>query len=163
MSLTVVSQDSTDSHGSGDSPSEDIFLDSGREFIRHPAQVPIKVSSDKNPNQMNLRLHNVSAGGLSFESPNPFSEGAVVTIKIPTRPVFQVHAVVQWCKALKECFELGVKFLDQGDAYRVRMVEQVCYIEEYRLKKQAERGKRMTRNQASLEWIRQHGGRFPRT
>ena len=133
-----------------------------RAFIRHPTKVPIKVESEKSPEQLNLKLSNVSMGGLSFCSPNEFHEGTVVKIKIPTKPVFKVHAIVQWCKRVKECFELGVRFLDQDDAFRVRMVEQVCHIEEYRQQAMADSGRRMTRNRASLEWINKHGGSFPR-
>lgn len=133
----------------------------GRAFIRHPAQVPIRVSSNKSRQQLNLLLNNVSTGGLSFHSPDPFNEGTPVQISIPTKPVFQVHAIVQWCQPDKAGYELGVKFLDHADAYRVRMVEQVCHIEDYRLRKQVERGKRVSRNQASREWIAQHGGSFP--
>lgn len=172
MSLTVVSgsnaEESKASHQKlcAISPKQDDsdafqMLVRGRAFIRHPAHVPIKVSSKKSQKQLNLQLSNVSAGGLSFHSPNRFNEGAVVNISIPTRPVFQVHAIVQWCKPIDEGFELGVKFLDHEDAFRVRMVEQVCHIEDYRLRKQSECGKRVTRNRASREWIARHGGSFP--
>lgn len=134
-----------------------------REFIRHPAQVPIKVASEKTPEQLNLKLNNVSAGGLSFESPQRFSEGTVVKIRIPsTKPVFRVHAIVEWCRGLKDVFELGVRFLDQDDAFRVRMVEQVCHIEQYRKSLQETEGRRISRNRASYEWIAKNGGTFPR-
>lgn len=132
-----------------------------RAYIRHPVQMPISVSSDASTDQLNLQLSNVSEGGLSFQSPDSYQTGTVVKIKIPTKPVFKVHAIVQWCRKLKESFELGVRFLDRSDAFRVRMVEQVCHIEQYRLTKQREKGKRMTRNQASQEWISENGGQFP--
>lgn len=134
-----------------------------REFIRHPSAIPLEVAPQSAQEQLNLRLNNVSLGGLSFDSPVELDEGSVIKIKIPSfKPVFKVDAIVQWCKQIKDHFELGVKFLDQDDAFRVRMIEQVCHIEEYRKDAQKKRGKRMTRNQASIEWIEKYGRDFPR-
>ncbi len=132
-----------------------------REYIRHPACMPIDVKCSSSLAQLNLQLNNVSEGGLSFVSPNAFHRGSVVDIKIPVRPVFRVHAVVQWCRAVSEGFELGVEFLDRDDAYRVRMVQQVCRIEMYRDELQLRSGKRVSREQASKEWIAKYAESFP--
>ena len=134
-----------------------------REYIRHPANIPIKVMSRQSPKQLNFELNNVSEGGLSFRSPKPYSIGSIVTIKIDSlKPVFKVMGVVQWCRmATGSSYEMGVKFLDQQDAYRVRMVEQICHIEEYRQQQAQESGRRMTKNEASFEWIEQFGSDFP--
>lgn len=133
-----------------------------RDYIRHPTSIPLEVQSQGAPEQMHLQLNNVSAGGLAFSSPVAFHPGALVKLKIrAVKPVFKVHAIVQWCRGMGEMFELGVQFLDQDDAFRVRMVEQVCHIEEYRRRLQKQLGRRISKNQASLEWIERHGPRFP--
>ncbi len=132
-----------------------------REFIRHPSSIPLDVKPRAAQEQMSLKLNNISVGGLSFDSPVPFNDGAVVNIRISLKPVFRVNAIVQWCKRVDDHFELGVRFLDQEDAYRVRMVEQICHIEEYRHDRMRKTGKRLSRNKASLEWIAKHGQRFP--
>lgn len=134
----------------------------GRDYIRHPARMPIEVKCSSSLAQLNLQLNNVSEGGLSFVSPNAFHRGSVVDIKIPVRPVFRVHGVVQWCRALTEGFELGVEFLDRDDAYRVRMVQQVCRIEMYRQELQLRSGKRVSKERASKEWIEKYAESFPK-
>lgn len=134
-----------------------------REFIRHPSSIPLEVSPHAAREQLNLKLNNVSQGGLSFDSPVEFHQGTLIKIKIRSvTPVFQVNAVVLWCEESEDHYELGVRFLDQDDAFRVRMIEQVCHIEEYRKKKQRQLGKRITKNKASLEWIEKFGTNFPR-
>ncbi len=133
-----------------------------RDYIRHPTSVPLEVRSHGAPEQMSLQISNVSVGGLAFNSPIEFSPGSLIRLKIrAVKPVFKVHAIVQWCRRLDEGFELGVQFLDQDDAFRVRMVEQVCHIEEYRRQVQAQQGRRLTRNEASQEWIERHAKHFP--
>jgi len=134
-----------------------------RDYIRHPSSIPLDVKPRAAQEQMNLnlKLNNISAGGLSFDSPVPFNEGAIVNIRIPVKPVFRVNAMVEWCKRKGSHYELGVRFLDQEDAYRARMVEQVCHIEQYRQETLRRTGRRLSRNKASLEWIQKHGPRFP--
>lgn len=135
-----------------------------REFIRHPTQIPIQVACDSAVDQMNLHLNNVSVGGLCFEAPLAFEPNSIVTIRIPfLKPIFKVQALVQWCKKVKDHFDMGVRFLDYEDAFRVRMVEQVCHIEQYRKELMKKEGKRITRNRASYEWIARHGSDFPST
>jgi len=133
-----------------------------REYIRHAAKVPLEVAPQSAREQLNLQVNNVSAGGLSFDSPIEFHTNAIIKIKIPSiKPVFKVSAVVQWCKRIKDHFELGVRFLDSNDAFRVRMVEQVCHIGQYREETIQRTGRRMTWNKASLEWIEKNGASFP--
>jgi len=133
-----------------------------REYIRHPSRVPLVIVPHSTREQLSLKLNNVSEGGLAFDSPIEFHVNAIVKIKIPSiKPVFKVDAVVQWCRELKGCFEMGVRFLDPEDAFKVRMVEQICHISEYRKETQKETGKRMAWNKASMEWIEKNGGSFP--
>ncbi len=56
---------------------------------------------------------------------------------------------------------MGVQFLDASDAFRVRMVEQVCAIEEYRRQQVEEEGRELSREEAAREWIATYGSRFP--
>jgi len=134
-----------------------------REYIRHHSKVPLEIAPHSTREQLNLQLNNISLGGLSFTSPIEFHTNTLIKIKISSvKPIFKVDAVVQWCQSQNDHFELGVKFLDNDDVFRVRMVEQVCHISQYRLEAQAESGKRMSWNKASSEWIEKNGGDFPR-
>ena len=56
---------------------------------------------------------------------------------------------------------VGAQFLAGQDAFRVRMVEQICYIRAYRRQVLAEEGRRLTPREAALEWVTRHAASFP--
>ncbi len=133
-----------------------------REYIRHPSSIPLDVKCQSSEQQLHLQLHDVSYGGLSFISPVELAVGAIIRLKIrAVRPIFKVNAVVQWCIERDHHYELGVEFLDKEDAFRVRMVEQVCHIEAYRQNAKKKSGRRLSKDQASIEWIEKHAPDFP--
>lgn len=132
-----------------------------RSYIRHLTSVPLEVKPYSMRQKLTLQLNNVSVGGLSFNSPTEFHPGDLVKIKIKeTKPVFYVDGVVQWCHQCEGFYELGVEFLGEEDAFRVRMMEQVCHIEHYR-QSQMKDGRHISKNDASREWIEKHGSEFP--
>jgi hypothetical protein len=131
-------------------------------YIRHVAHIPLEVEPYDAKHQVRLRLKNVSVGGLAFKSPEDIPAGTLVKIRISTiNPEFLVDGIVQWCKPSADDYEVGVEFLGEEDAFRVRMMEQVCHIEEY-LQKQLKLGRTLSINEASEEWIEKHGASFPR-
>ena len=98
-----------------------------RQFIRHPATVPIEVSATPEPALYEAR--NVSLGGLAFQAGQTMTPGGIVEVRIPSvRPPFAARARVVWCRPDAQGFELGIAFLEAADAFRARMVEQVCHI-----------------------------------
>ena len=46
-------------------------------------------------------------------------------------------------------------------AFAVRMIEQVCHIEQYRQQVSKKEGRELSRDGAALEWITQHAALFP--
>lgn len=133
-----------------------------RQFIRHPADIPIEVGAR---GQLAHAIHNtfnLSVGGLEFPCEREFEPGAVVEIRIPfVRPPFEAEARVAWCNAREGCFELGVEFLDHDDAFLVRMVEQVCHIENYKKEISRTEGRLLSSEEAAMEWINKYASRFP--
>jgi hypothetical protein len=133
-----------------------------RQFIRHPAEIPIEVRRDDRGAQGAPRTRNVSLGGLAFRSATRLEPGTVVEVEIPfVLPGFKTAARVVWCSASGDAFELGVEFLDAEDAFRARMVEQVCHIEEYRRAVQRDEGRVLTIEEAASEWIAKYASQFP--
>lgn len=133
-----------------------------RSYIRHPADIPIEVSAAGTSVRPVRHTFNVSVGGLAFESNFAFLPDAIVAIRIPgVRPVFETRARVVWCSVGAQGYELGVEFLDPEDAFRARMVEQVCHIEEYRDEVRRTEGRRLTAEEAAMEWIGKHAAEFP--
>jgi hypothetical protein len=132
-----------------------------REFIRHTADVPIEVRTVEGEATSATGL-NVSHGGLAFVSNLCPAQGATIEIAIPdVDPPFQAHARVAWCRPEEDAFLVGVEFLDSTDAFRARMVEQVCTIERYREQVREEEGRELDAHEAAAEWIGKYAGRFP--
>jgi hypothetical protein len=101
-------------------------------------------------------------GGLAFRSDNAFRTAHVVKVRIPcVRPPFETTARVAWCRAANGGYELGLAFVDPDDAFRARMVEQVCHIEQYRREVRDREGRELDAEAAALEWIERNAARFP--
>jgi PilZ domain len=133
-----------------------------RRYIRHPADIPIEVSVGDPSARAARQTRNVSLGGLAFRSEGGLEPGTLVEIRIPfVQPPFETRARVAWCHAREAGFELGVEFLDPEDAFRARMIEQVCHIEDYKREVYRSEGRRLTAKEAALEWIGKHASRFP--
>lgn len=134
-----------------------------RQFIRHPASIPITAEyADVTFTPEILLAHNVGVGGLAFTSDRPFDAGTILHLKIShLRPAFETVVRVVWCHAQGEGAETGVEFLSQNEAYRARMVEQVCHIEAYRLDMANTKGRSLTPGEAAVEWIEKFAASFP--
>jgi len=133
-----------------------------RHFIRHPVDIPIEVEAGFHPPSEHYEAHNLSTGGLSFDSVSEMAPGSIVDLRIPfVEPAFETRARVVWCSGKGGNYELGVEFLDPDDAFRARMVEQVCHIEEYRRKVLEVEGRMLSAEEAATEWIYHYAAHFP--
>lgn len=131
-----------------------------RNFIRHPTSIPIQVCSGSEESSR-VEVSNLSGGGLCFLTDQPIPVGAVVDFKIPvTQPGYEGSGVVVWRrdKGPNE-FEVGIRFTNDDEYFRARMVEQVCQIEDYR-RRLASKGRKLTSEQAALEWIERYSKTF---
>ncbi len=138
------------------------MTESNRRFIRHTINVPLEVTSGGTHQTAIDQGVNVSHGGLAFTSVECLDIGDVVELRIATvTPPFEARARVVWCRPEAPAFLVGVEFLDKGDAFRSRMVEQVCTIEGYRQQVLAEEGREISSQDAAAEWIAKFAGRFP--
>ncbi|MCE5249678.1 PilZ domain-containing protein [bacterium] len=134
-----------------------------RQFIRHPSDIPIHYDLEDVVAHRKDYLYNVSHGGLSFRSGVYIKQGSVINISIPIRePVFQAEGIVVWCRKNGDQYDIGVEFRETDVEYRVRMVEQVCYIEEYKQEVLKKEGRKLTGEQAATEWITKYAKDFPR-
>lgn len=134
-----------------------------RKFIRHPSDIPIEFSdSDGAPVSQVGQAHDVSFGGLAFESRHCPPSGTIIQIRIPTvTPAFETRGQVVWCRRLDGNFEIGVRFLEHTDAFKARMVEQVCHIEQYKRDVLAREGRTLSGAAAAREWIERYASKFP--
>jgi hypothetical protein len=134
-----------------------------RQFIRHPVDVPVEIGTSASDPPCAVHTHDISVGGLALLSSKPIAPGSRVDIRIPhVQPEFEAQARVAWCRPHDDKgFEVGVSFLDAEDAFRARMVEQVCHIEDYRLSVYRLQGRPLSPQEAADEWIAQFAEEFP--
>lgn len=134
-----------------------------RQFIRHPFSIPIEACQiGQRATTSTLPAFSIGMGGLAFRSSTRLELGAMVHLRIPyVDPEFESDARVVWCKDNGAGAEMGVEFVNPDDAYKARMVEQVCHIEDYRLKVLRKEGRELTPEEAALEWIDTFAADFP--
>lgn len=133
-----------------------------RHFIRHPADIPINVSDTGRFMRANMRTRNVSLGGIQLRSKTAVVPGTIVIVSIGyVQPPFETKANVVWCSKRDDEYELGVEFMSTEDAFKARMVEQVCHIEHYRQEVERSEGRKLSVEDAAREWISMYASQFP--
>lgn len=133
-----------------------------RKYIRHPSDIPIEFDLTDGTHEQRETLNNVSVGGLSFQSHTSLPMDALVNIRVPfVNPVFEAHAKVVWCRNSGSIFDIGVVLVDHEDLFRTRMVEQICHIEHYKREVFKTEGRRLSGEEAALEWINKYAHLFP--
>ena len=133
-----------------------------RRYIRHPSSIPITYHLGDTLDPHVELTSNIGHGGLCFRSDVPIEIGTPIHLSIPVHePAFEADGTVVWCKNRGDHYEVGVDFGDADQEFRVRMVEQVCYIEHYKQEVEHDEGRCLTSREAALEWIRKYGGNFP--
>ncbi len=135
-----------------------------RAFIRHPASIPVASRRRGHSESTPKDLCDMSFGGMSFISATPHSKGDVVEIRFPSlRNVPAIRGEVVWTHPLpdgdKRVVE-GVRFLNEQDHFRARMIEQICYMLIYMRDQQAA-GRTLTAEQAAEEWAGKFASVFP--
>lgn len=133
-----------------------------RNYIRHPFEIPIKYKIDDNGRIHKDELKNISEGGLRFQSEYPVEKGTEITINIAVnKPPFEATGVVVWCKKERDHYEVGVQFDSPTVEFSMRMVEQVCYIEQYKKDVLQYENRELTSEEAAREWVEKYGAKFP--
>lgn len=134
-----------------------------RRYVRHPTDIPIFVRAvETRPlSPPDCSMTSVSQGGFSCRVDNEISVGCRVDIDIPSvSPSYHGTGEVVWCKPRGRGFEIGVRFTDSEEAFKSRMVQQVCQIEHYKNLVFEREGRVIDGNQAASEWIDKYASYF---
>jgi len=132
-----------------------------RQYIRHPVAVPLHYHCKQPTDSNSTELHDVSQGGLSFTTNEALPTGVTVTVCIGIGdPPFETTGQVVWCHRQDDHFVIGLRFENMENAFAVRMIEQICHIEQYRLQLERQ-GRDLTPDEAAKEWIDLHARDFP--
>ena len=134
-----------------------------RRFIRHLLVSPLEFQVADAKEFQKSHTVNVSEGGLLFVSPHDVEKGQIIKLQMPLyNKVFKITAKVMHTEKNKETglYNVGVAFINYSDAFKVKLIEQIYLIEEYRVLRSLQLGKEMTLQEASKEWIKRYSERF---
>jgi len=133
-----------------------------RQYIRHPSRMPIRFELCGDLPWRDEYLRNVGEGGLCFATALALDPDLPIRVIIPVLgQQYAIEGAVAWCRPVASAYEVGVRFFTPQDRFCVRMVEQLCYIEDYRLQVEHEEGRRLSSEQAAEEWIALFADQFP--
>jgi len=137
-----------------------------RRFVRHPVSYPLEVEyAPKKTNERSQTL-NISKGGLLFLSKRNLRPGKIVVLKLPLQDkLFKIKAKVEHTSKDKESpdlYRIGVSFYRYADAFKVKLIEQIYLIDEYRAIRSIESSRDLSFKEASDEWIKRYSKRFDR-
>ncbi len=134
-----------------------------RRFLRHLLVSPLEFKITEKGKTEKTKTVNVSEGGLMFTSREKVEDGTKITLSMPLYDkVFKVKAEVVHTEKSesKGLYNIGVAFLNYTDAFKVKLIEQIYLIEEYRGLRSLQLGKELTLQEASEEWIKRYSERF---
>ena len=134
-----------------------------RELIRHPSDIPLDVKILSEPGARHAYMHDVSLAGMSCLVSREIAVGSRVEFYVPSLSgESSGRGTVVWCRPKREKYQLGIQFNAEKDAFRARMVAQVCQIEHYRREVKSIEGRVLDSEAAALEWIPRYAADFDR-
>lgn len=135
-----------------------------RRFIRHPICYPLEFEYAPKKGTRRTRTINISEGGLLFLSKRQAKAGEEVILKLPVQNrIFRVKARVMHTRQDVEnpkLYNVGVSFFQHSAAFRVKLIEQLYLIDEYRSLCALQRNRDVSFKEASEEWIKRYSKRF---
>ena len=134
-----------------------------RKYIRHPADISIEYKLSGEITERIDQTENVSFGGLCFRAKSCIENGKKITLKFPSiNPNFEITGKVVWCMQKKDHVYVGVQFQDKNDAFRARLIEEICYIKKYQQEMFEKEGRELSDDRAAKEWTKKYAEKFPK-
>jgi len=133
-----------------------------RQFVRHPSSIPVEVRLLAGASE-SVCISDISMGGLAFAFHWPIAKGVRVQVSVPSvaEHICFSGRVVR-CEGKGGNWLIGMAFEHEQDVFLMRMVQQICHIEEYRTSVLEKEGRSLSSNEAAAEWIDCHAAHFPR-
>lgn len=136
-----------------------------RRYIRHLLVNPLEFKIADEAGAEESETINVSEGGLLFTAKEDVAPGTNIKIQMPLyEKTFSIKGRVVHSEkdATSGLYKIGVEFSTYSDAFKVKLIEQIYLIEEYRVLRSLQIGKEMTLQEASREWIKKYSETFER-
>ncbi|MFH1412374.1 MAG: PilZ domain-containing protein [Candidatus Omnitrophota bacterium] len=134
-----------------------------RRFIRHLLVNPLEFQIIGEKEYQRSETIDVSEGGLMFMSKTDVAAGTMIQVQMPVYDkVFKIKAKVIHSSRDESngLFKIGVSFETYADAFKVKLIEQIYLIEEYRVLRSLQEGHDISLKEASQEWIKRYSERF---
>jgi len=134
-----------------------------RRFIRHLLVSPLEYQVEENGRFEPSQTIDVGEGGLLFLGKTEVPQGSVINIQMPLyEKTFRIKAQVVHVTKDGETglYRIGVAFTNYSDAFKVKLIEQIYLIEEYRVLRSLQLGRDVSLQEASADWIQRYSERF---
>lgn len=132
-------------------------------YIRHPSEIPAQLSLCSPADFKHRSIDAAGHIGISITTEQFYPMGTPMNFQISfQKPAFQAVGHTTWCIPQRDgSFLTGIIFDDPETAYAVRMIEQICHIEQYRQAIETSEGRQLTQEAAASEWIARFAKDFP--
>ncbi|HPM42582.1 MAG TPA: PilZ domain-containing protein [Candidatus Omnitrophota bacterium] len=138
--------------------------DERRRFIRHPICYPLEFEYASAKTKERTSTINVSKGGLLFVAKHSLPLGKTIILKMPLKDkLFKIKGKVVHITPDEDnpkLYNVGIAFYSFSDAFKVKLIEQIYLIDEYRALRSVQLGREVAFKDASEEWIRRYSKRF---
>lgn len=158
---------------------KELPIDERRRFIRHQMCFPLnyrvvkessftkdeKARAEAAGKKTRSTTIDISIGGILFSARRSVKPGSVILVEMPFQDkIFNLRAMVAHCSKNNETklYNIGAAFQKLSAAYKVKLVEQLCLISEFRDIRSIELGRQISLENASKEWIKRYSNRFRR-
>ena len=134
-----------------------------RRHIRHVTGIPIEVNLEyhKSYKAEDDTITNVSLGGLCFIADDRLDINEPIQVRFPVlNRETLLDGKVVWCNKIDKGYEVGLEFDDPDEVERLKMIEQVRHIEQFREEVESREGRRLSGEQAAREWVSRYAGEF---
>jgi len=134
-----------------------------RRQIRHVTGIPIEVSLEYHQNYQAAEdtITNVSLGGLCFVADDRLEIDEAIQVRFPVLDEeTHIDGKVVWCNKTTKGYEVGLEFNDPAEVERLKMIEQIRQIENFRSDMEQQIGHKLSSEQAAREWVSKYAGEF---
>jgi len=100
-----------------------------RQYIRHPAEISVDYSIWGKKEKITETTKDISFGGIRFQGHSYIEPGTILNLTFPSiHPDYEVAGKVVWCSQKKDHVEMGLEFLDENEAYRANLIEEIGHL-----------------------------------
>ena len=143
-----------------------------RAIPRHAIELPIKYrvlgkskeATKPQPSEdQTYKTKNISDSGLLFLSSEYFKMGTLLELTLPLRDkVFTLEGRVVHSSedSATRLFRTGIYFASASSVFKVKLVDQIHQIDEYRRSLSIKEGRPVTEEEAAHQWIKEHSVEF---